>query len=309
MLALGIGLGPGSLAFQSTTPCRIWAEPVKAGELDEAYIDEASGLDLSPGDPSRLYHINDSGDSGRFFVTALDGTGTQAVEIDGFDPVDAEDLAVGACGPDGGTCLFVADFGDNQARRATTEIVVVREQSRFPATVAPERRIRIRYPDGPHDAEALALHPNGDLIVLTKVADYARLRAAASVLYRLPYESWSSERPEVEVLERVGEIDLTAISSDPFSGSLPTAMDISDDGRRFLVLTYLNAFEFYLDLSGEALKPAEDMVEGVDYQEIRVTTLEQQESVAYLPSGDGFLYTTEARSSDGIPIMRVACFD
>ena len=84
-------------------------------------------------------------------------------------------------------------------------------------------------------------------------------------------------------------------------------MDISADGQRMLVLTYLNAFEFYVDLSSSPLKPTSEMVDGVDYQEIEVTALPQQESVAYLPSGEGFLYTTEAGNRSGAPIMRVSC--
>lgn len=309
VIALGASIGALSQAgsTEEIVGCRTWMAPETVGRLDTSYINEASGLAVSGNGSGVLYHINDSGDRGRFFVTAADGGVTGVVDVRGFDPLDTEDLALGRCDHPQGTCLFIADIGDNARRRATTEIVVIPEQPSFPRTVSPWKRIRLRYPDGPRDAESLAVDPEGDLWILTKTADLPALKAAPSILYRLPYERWIGDGDEVHVVERVGEIDFTAISSDPFAGSLPTAMDITPDGRRLLVLTYLNAFEFYLDPSGIPLKPADEMVRDVDYQEIQITPLEQQESVAYLAGGDGFLYTTEGGNPNGVPLVRVAC--
>jgi hypothetical protein len=272
--------------------------------LDAAYIAEASGLGFAT-DSDELYHINDSGDLGRFYVTSRDGGGTRVVTIQGFDPVDVEDMAVGPCGE--ATCVVIADVGDNLARRTETELVVIDEELPFSATVTPLARVRMRYADGPVDAEAVALHPNGDLFILTKTADYTRLEVEPSILYRLPYAEWSGAGPGVRTADRWGVLDLSAIASDRFAGSLPTAMDISADGQRLLVLTYLNAFEFYTDIGTSPLMPTSEMIAGVDYQEIAIRLLEQQESVAYLPSGWGFLYTTESASPQGGPIIRVVC--
>lgn len=307
-LLLAVWIGPASAVLQAQTHLCRPSEAVRIGGLDPAIVNEASGLDVSPFDQGRLYHINDSGDTGRFFVTALDGRQLRQVRIDGFDPVDTEDLTLGACGEGGGTCLFIADIGDNQGRRPTVEIVLVREQASFPVSVAPERRIRFRYADGPHDAESLAVQPNGDLWILTKTIDLARLRVLPGALFRIPYAAWTEGDGNVLVAERVGELDLPAISSDPLRGSLATAMDLSDDGRKLLVLTYTNAFEFAIDLSSAAPKPASEMVEGVDFEEIPLTQLQQQEAIAYLPDGTGFIYTSEAPGGE-TPIMRVDCLD
>lgn len=304
----------GLVLFQAVAPsqtagiCDVWTDTA-AGRLDVDPIREASGLEVSRSFADRLYHVNDSGDSGRFFVTALDGTGTRAIAVEGFDPVDVEDLALGPCGAGDGDCLFIADIGDNQARRPSVEIVLVREPSETAREVAPERRIRVRYPDGPHDAESLAIHPNLDLFILTKAPDYGRLSAGPSVLYRIPYRDWSRGGEEARVAARVGEIALSLISSDPFSGSLPTAMDISDDLGRLLLLTYRNAFEFRVDLSGPAFPPLASLVEGVDYREILLAPLAQQESIAWLPPGDGFLYTTEAGAANpgAARLVALAC--
>jgi hypothetical protein len=301
VLLLALGLAPATLPARSGL-CRP-SEAVRIGQLDPALVNEASGLAASAAE--RLYHINDSGDSGRFFVTTLDGGNMRQVRVEGFDPVDTEDLALGSCGEAGGTCLFIADFGDNNARRPTVEILTVREQTSFPDSVQPERRIRFRYADGPHDAESLAIHPDGDLLILTKTIDLAGLRVPPSGLYRIPYGAWSESGDDVLVAERIGELPLPAISRDPFRGSLPTAMDISADGRKLLVLTYTNAFELPIGLAS-GLKPASEMVEGVDFVEIPLTQLRQQEAIAYLPDGGGFIYTSEAPGGEA-PIMRVDC--
>ncbi len=308
---------PGVLLF-FTTACSAPQAPAsgtqtevcsisEAGLLDTGLIDEASGLAVSRRFPGRLYHINDSGDSGRFFQTALDGSGTRPVAIDGFNPVDAEDLAFGPCGTVEGDCLFVADIGDNNRRRSELRIVVVRELEEFPDRVPALATISIRYPDGPRDAEALALHPNGDLFIVTKAADYARLEVSPSEIYRLGFEARRSAGDGVVTLERFGEdLDFRVISSDTFSGSLPTAADISEDGSRLLVLTYVNAFEFDVDLALSPLGNASDMVAGVDFREIALTGEVQQEAVAYFDR-DGFLYTTERASANDAPILGVRC--
>jgi hypothetical protein len=275
------------------------------GALDADLVSEASGLEVPGEDADRLYLINDSGDGGRFYVTRGDGSGTRVVTIAGFDPVDTEDMTFGDCG-DGDSCLFIADIGDNDERRAEVEIVVVRLAEPLPDTVTPERRIRMRYPDGPHDAESMALAPNGDLIILTKAPEYATLSARPSVFYRLPYRTWSRSGSDAVIAAPMGELAMAEISSDPFSGSLPTAMDISPDGA-LLVLTYVGAFEFRFDLSAE-VPPAAEMREGEHYREIGLGLPQQQESVAYLPGG-GFVYTTEAGSPGGVPLVGMACLE
>ncbi|MEJ2203829.1 MAG: hypothetical protein P8170_06950, partial [Gemmatimonadota bacterium] len=67
-------------------------------------------------------------------------------------------------------CLYVADTGNNGRRREMLTVYVVREPD--PAepgrVLDPIGRMRYRYPDEPRDAEALALGPEGDLVIVTK---------------------------------------------------------------------------------------------------------------------------------------------
>lgn len=282
-----------------------WDSAVPAGSLDAALIDEASGLAISTEFFDRLYHVNDSGDSGRFYVTGFAGGGTQVVNVDFFDPTDVEDVTLGPCGLVDGSCLFIADIGDNARLRRELEIVLIRELAEFGDRTLPVDVIRVQYPDGPHDAESIAMHPNGDLFILSKAADYALLAVSPSRIYRLSRERWQNAAGEVQQLELRGEVDFAEISSDTFSGSLPTAFDINGDGRRFIVLTYVNAFEFYIDLSEGEFPATEDLVPGVDFREIPLRVLDQQESIAYLGE-HAFLYDTEALDGEA-PIMRVRC--
>ena len=282
-----------------------WDSAVGAGELNPEIINEASGLAVSTEFSDRLYHVNDSGDEGRFYITDFAGGDTRIVDVEFFDPRDVEDLAIAECGSIEGSCLFIADIGDNARVRDEIQIVLVAEQEKFGELVVPVDTIRVRYPDGANDAEGLAIHPNGDLFIVSKGADYSLLTVSPSKIYRLPLERRLGAGGRTQQLDLLGEVDFAAISSDTFSGSLPTAMDFNRDGSRFLILTYVNAFEFYIDLSEGGFPVTDDLVEGTDFREIPLELLIQQESIAYLGE-TAFLYNTEA--VDGTArIMRVRC--
>src|SRR6185369_3706175 len=143
-----------SLAGAAEGLCTRWSEPVKAGELDVRTMVEASGIAVSHSSP-RLYHIND-GDGAFFYITDVHGGALQKVHVTGFAPQDIEDMALGPCGDS--TCLYLADTGDNDSQRKSVQIAVIRESEHFGREVKPERVITAHYPDGPHDAEALAIH-------------------------------------------------------------------------------------------------------------------------------------------------------
>lgn len=274
-----------------------WSEGVNVGFLDPA-IDEASGLAVSARYPNRLYHINDSGDSGRFFVTDRTGANAQSVYVSGFDPVDVEDLSLGPCGQST-DCLFLADIGDNNRKRSWIEIVVVQEREDFSAQVPALARLRLRYPDRAHDAESLAVHPDGTLYLLTKEPQRKSddgQEPQMPRLFKLPASWWKSPRTS-QTLEHVVDIDLAKLAPDtPSRARLPTAMDIFRDGKRVLILTYIDALELAFDFS-QPIPDVTEWREGRDYQRIRLVNLNQQEAIAYMPDGNAFLYDTEARGS------------
>jgi hypothetical protein len=275
-----------------------WGTPVEIGTLDPV-IKESSGLAISRRIPNRAYRHNDSGDSGRFFVTDLAGRNVKTVNIAAFKPKDLEGVGLGPC--DAATdCLFFADTGDNERKRENPELVVVREQPSFAAEVKADYRVSLRYPDGQHDVEAIAVHPDGNVYIATK--DPRTLQ-----IFRLKRDQWRLGKGP-QTLELVVTLSWSALlpTSLPL-GRVATSMDIAADGQRFILLTYVEAVEFFIDLS----KPVPDTrawKAGQQYRRIPLTTLEQQEAIAYLPDGRGFIYESE-RAIDARPakVMRVSC--
>ncbi|MGI8668042.1 MAG: hypothetical protein ACR2N4_18755 [Jatrophihabitans sp.] len=130
--------------------------------LADPRIDEASGLAIGHRSPSVLYVHNDSGDRARFFAVDA-GTGrTRAVcTVTGARNIDWEDLATG---PDshGVASVWLADIGDNDSVRSEVDLYRVDEPvigSAATISTGPAERWRLRYPDGPHDAESLIADP------------------------------------------------------------------------------------------------------------------------------------------------------
>lgn len=297
MFALAISILLAVLQGAAACP---WGVPAEVGTLARA-ISESSGMAVSRRFPDRAYRINDSGDRGRFFAMTIDGRNTQSIAVEGFNPVDNEDMAIGPCGSGAEDCLFIGDIGDNNRMRRAVDIVVVRERSEFPATVQAESRVRVQYPDSPHDAESLGVHPNGNIYILTK--DSVR-----SQIFRLNASQWRESKGGVETLSLVATIEWGPILPNVSGfGRLATAMDIAPDGKRFLVLTYTEAVEFFFDLSA-TVPPQNTWRESRNFRRIALTTLEQQEAIAYLPEGRGFLYDTE-RAIETRParIFRTSC--
>lgn len=284
--------------------CPRWSPAQFSGELDTALINEASGLAALRAFPGALYHNNDSGDSGRFFVTDLAGANTRVVAVRDFAPADVEDMAVGPC-PEG-TCVYLGDIGDNARRRTEITFVVLRERQRFARTETALRRVVARYPDGAHDAEAFALHPNGDLYLLTKPIDFNERRAAPAQLFRLTAAQLRASGPQT--FEQVGEIDLPYLLWDqPARGHLATGLDIAPDGTRAALVTYTAIVEFALN-PAEPWKPSRAWRIDHDFRIIAMPRLPQAEAITYSADGEALLIDTEFNQNFGqAPIYRFNC--
>jgi len=285
--------------FQSANPAPCtWTKAKETGTLDMV-VNESSGMAISRRIPNRMYHINDSGDSGRFFAMDLAGNGTKIVRIQGFNPIDTEDMAIGPCG-DSRDCIFIGDIGDNSRRRQFVELIVLDERAEFPAEVPATYRVRMRYPDGPHDAESLAVHPDGTVYIATKDSKQTQI-------FKLRREQWRNSGNSEQVLEPVDTLDLQTLRPNTLAfARLVTAMDIAPDGKSFVFLNYVDAVEFFVDLSAGTLDPTKWKL-GKDYRTIELTTLEQEEAIAYLPDGRSLLYDTERSSNATARIMRMDC--
>lgn len=204
-------------------------------------IDEASGLAVGIRSPGVVYVQNDSGDSARFFAVDA-GTGrTLAVcRVPGARNIDWEDLAT-ARDARGVPSVWLGDIGDNDEVRTSITVYRVDEPAVIGSagsageldTVRPDVW-RLRYPDGPHNAEALfidALSARGYLVTKSLFG--------RSEVFELPPAPGATT---VQVLSRAGSIDFnfTGTPGGPnLVGQLTaTGASMSADGSRLVVRTY-----------------------------------------------------------------------
>ena len=293
---------PAAAAEAPGTPglCPTWSDPVAAGSLDPARFPETSGMQLSR-DGERLFVIND-GREPVFHVAAPDGGAPRAVRVAGFAPFDLEDLAYGRCGD--GQCLVIGDIGDNAHRRRDVQIALVADRDVYPDTVEPFAVVVASYPDGPQDAESIALDPAGDLWLVSK-SPAGRLEPAR--LYRLPAAALAAGGEHD--LEAVGEIDLAAVGSSALNRRrIVTSMDIAPDGERFVLLTYEGAVEFGF-APGRGLPGRNGWQAGHTHRLIATQAMIQAESISYADGGRSVLYTTESIGGSPVPIVRQHCAD
>jgi hypothetical protein len=284
--------------------CTSWGEGETLGHLP-AMIDESSGMRFSLQFPQRLYHTNDSWNSGPvFFVSDMQGQDTRVIHLEGVSglhpTIDTEALDVGMC--PSGQCIFIADIGDNVSERSQLHLLIIPEPIEG-QTSSEARVLTLNYPDGAHDAESFAVHPNGDIYILTK--EVFPIKAPPARLYRLSYADWITNK-ESHVLSYITSIDLRTLSGSSVEilSHIATDMDISADGKRLLILTYGEVFELELNLS--SLDANSVLPSDTPYKKIEVVTLLQQESISYLPEGYGFIYTAES-NPNASPLVRVVC--
>ncbi|HEX6390658.1 MAG TPA: hypothetical protein VFZ89_14460 [Solirubrobacteraceae bacterium] len=152
----GGGGGPSALRAPAATTAATAPglcgplRPQALGRVRGGNVSELSGLTRTS--DGRLFAIEDSGNSATVIAMRRDGRVLRRIPVPGAQNVDWEDLAAR------GRELFVADIGDNATTRPSIEIY------------RPGRStLVLRYPDTPHDAEALLVDPLRDqLLVVTK---------------------------------------------------------------------------------------------------------------------------------------------
>lgn len=139
---------------------------------------ESSGVAVSRQYPGVLWtHNDDPGTPPLMYAIDIRGQVLGAFKVTGAPAGDWEDVSLGPCPTvfeSDSTCLFIGDIGDNERIRSLYGIVVVPEpdpaivDSNETAVLTGARRIDFRYPDGRHDAEAMAVGGDGNVIIVTK---------------------------------------------------------------------------------------------------------------------------------------------
>ncbi|MET8231485.1 hypothetical protein ABZS77_12535 [Micromonospora sp. NPDC005298] len=181
-------------------------------------------------------------------------------------PRDTEDLAIGADGT-----IWVADTGDNDRTRETVALWRLAPGADEPVL------LRMSYPDRPHDAEALLLDATGRPLIITKGG------SGTAVLYA----PTTALRPGATTpLASVGQVVLPSSStSNPYSflgRGVVTGAANSPDGRRVVLRTYADAFEYDV--------PAGDVVAALTTGTARAVPLPDE------PQGESITYSRDGRS-------------
>ena len=280
----GACASPGSTLAQSpsTEASTCTVEQALQSIPDE--VRETSGLAAGRRNPDVFWTHNDSGFEPFIFALSGDGALKARVRVTGATVADWEDIEISECAS--GSCLYIADIGDNAGRRTAVTIYEVPEPELTATQVAPSRVIHARYADGPQDAEAFFKLPGGEMFIVSKG------RHGAVKLYR--YSAAGANGQGTMQLVR----EIAPHPADQLDRV--TAATASPDGKWVAVRTYRNLYLYRLaDLTAPG-GPA------VTYS---LASLGEKQGESITLSNDGTLMlTSEAENKKDKPtIGRLSC--
>lgn len=247
------------------------AEHTLLTKIADRDVAESSGIATSALEPGQFWTHNDSGSKAVLYRFDTDGEVTAKVQVRGAKTVDWEDMASGR---GAANILFVADIGDNAAKRKSVVIYALPEPKKS-GTVDVGARYELIYPDGARNAESFGVDPvTGTFYIVEKANGISGVYALAD------------PQPGKSTLRRMGSI--TVGSMIPFS-RLTTGMAFAPNGKQVVVRTYLGAFMFAVPARGR---------EWWESTPVRVNLRAERQGEAICFSRDGkWLVTT----SEGSP--------
>lgn len=170
-------------------------------------LSEISGIAASRQNPG-IFWLHNDGPSRLLY--AVDNTGKLVALVSWPNEIaDFEDMAIGPGPKAGADYLYVGDIGDNDSRRAGIRIVRFAEPKMSDVhngqmDVETTEEFRFKYPDEPHNAEALVVDPmSGDIFVVTKDHRNARVYTCSAN---------DLKEKATEQLKLVGTLDLRKVS-------------------------------------------------------------------------------------------------
>lgn len=281
---------------------------VEAGPtVRDTDLTELSGLAASGRSPGVLWAVNDSGHAPALHAVGPEGQDLGTFPLEGLDEAlsaasDTEDIAVSQ------GMVYVADIGDNDNNRG--QVAVYRFPEPDPADPGPIRDVevlRLRYPDGPRDAEALLVDPvSGELVIIDK--SFRIASGGAAILAAAEAHVYVAEPPfdtaGVTTLQAVGAVALddlaTRTTAEPVENQaslygltgVATAADIRSDGAVIAIRTYGTVWLF-------DRAEGQSIVQALAGAPCEAPTLaeDQGESMAFLP-GDGLTLVTGSEGAN-----------
>jgi len=289
----------GSAEQNQTNPPSydVYLPPTKLADLEDPAITESSGLVASRTSPGSYWTHNDAGNAPLIYAFDRQGRSQGVWRVTGAAAYDWEDISAGP-GPKPDTnYLYIGDIGDNDGTRP--EIVIYRipeplissgspvSTAERPQATETAEAIRLRYPDGKHDSEALLVHPKTGRIYLV-----VKEKSAKPGIY-------AADAPTalggVVTLARIGEVDMSGRL-----GSLINGGAISPDGQRAALSDYTQGYEFVLP---DAKAPF-DSIWKQPMRTVDLGTRKHGEAICYRLDGKALLATSERVPAPLIEIVR-----
>ena len=276
---------------------QVYGPPTTITTIKEKSITESSGLAASRTTPGAYWTHNDSGDGPFIYAFDTRGDSLGIFRVTGAQALDWEDMAAGPGPQADKSYLYLGDIGDNNEARDEVVVYRVLEPSLTAATrkltkarpgsTEPAEAIRLKYPDGKHDSEALLVHPTtGNIYIVNKVP------IANPVVYEATAPFTSGK---VTTMKRLGEIHVPSIF-----GGVVTGGSISPDGRRVALCDYFQGYEIVLPASSKDFNDIwKQRMTGFDLGKRK-----QGESITYRLDGKAFLATSEGKQSPLIQVIR-----
>jgi hypothetical protein len=176
--------------------------------------------------------------------------------------------------------LLVADVGDNGLDRPTYTLYLCEEPAPD-ADQASVIAIAFRYENGPHNCEAVAVDAKEGVILLA-----TKVYSTQCKIFELPLPDQAPT--EVAVAREIAVVPV------PFA----TSMDITNDGRRAVMVTYSDAFQFERRES-ESWRQAFTRAP----QQLSMPIRRQGESICYAADGATLYLTSEKQPSPFWEVM------
>lgn len=253
--------------------------------LANKQIKESSGLACGWANKGVFWTHNDSGNKAEIYAFNAKGENLATCTITGAWARDWEDICSFRMGKQG--VLLIGDIGDNGLRRLQCTLIVVHEprldlkRRNVKLSLKPAQIINYTYKGGPLNCESVAVDPTTRTIYLI-----TKVRGGTCEAYALPWP----KRPSKNAIE----IKPIAKVKVP----LVTAMDISPDGRRAVVLTYGGAYEYT-----RAGKDTWADVFARQGRALEMPSRRQGESICYGQDGKTLYLTSEKLPT---PLLEVA---
>ena len=274
-----------------------YGPPTTLATIKDKSMSESSGLVASRTTPGAYWTHNDSGDGPLIYAFDTRGDSLGAFRVNGAQARDWEDIAAGPGPQANRSYLYIGDIGDNDAVRPEVIVYRVAEPAlsaatrkftkKSPGSTEAAEAIRLKYPDGKHDAEALLVHPRtGNIYIVTKV-----VIANAGV-----YEAVAPFRAGQSITMRgIGEVHVPSIF-----GGVITGGSISPDGRRVALCDYFQGYEIVLPARSSNFDDIwKERMIGFDLGKRK-----QGESITYRLDGKALLATSEGKESPVIQVLR-----